>query len=330
MPHDKRRGKYRTIPMTNQRSKHLLLPILKWLVSGIMLTYALHSIDVEQITQMISQQNPLVLICVILLMILQLAISTLRWQHLVFLLSGRIAKPRYAKLFGLNYISIFFNSCLPGTIGGDVVRAMLLKSEKFSLTLCAHSVIIDRMMAALGVYMMMLLSLPWIGKILPKFPATLFLSLGVATIIIGYVILAIAPAILEKFDYRHLLRMAAHLINSIRQVAFAPYDVCITLLQAIAANSVFCTACYILGVSLGAHLSLFDSLILIPPVILLTLLPISVGGWGVREVSMVGFLSLAGVPKEIALSIAVQMGILAIITSLPGAWCYAKSRRKQN
>ncbi len=42
-------------------------------------------------------------------------------------------------------------------------------------------------------------------------------------------------------------------------------------------------------------------MILIPPVLLLMMLPISVGGWGVRELSMVGFLGYAGVSSEAAL-----------------------------
>ena len=57
------------------------------------------------------------------------------------------------------------------------------------------------------------------------------------------------------------------------------------------------------------------------------MLPISVGGWGVREVSMVGMLALVGIDKEAALTISVQLGILAIIASLPGAVIYAKRRK---
>jgi len=77
-------------------------------------------------------------------------------------------------------------------------------------------------------------------------------------------------------------------------------------------------ACYALSVGLRAQLSVLDAFVLIPPVILLTAVPISISGWGVREGAMVACLGLAGVPSEEALSISLLLGAVSVIIGLAG------------
>jgi len=55
-----------------------------------------------------------------------------------------------------------------------------------------------------------------------------------------------------------------------------------------------------------------------PPVILATVLPISIGGWGMRETAMVFMLSLVGVAPERAFLLSVLMGVVTVVMSLPG------------
>ncbi|MDX2073213.1 MAG: lysylphosphatidylglycerol synthase transmembrane domain-containing protein [Alphaproteobacteria bacterium] len=306
-------------------SSRIVFTLIKWILSGGMLAYALHAIDVRQVADMLARQNPLVPVAVIALIIAQMAISTFRWQRLLGLLSPE--KPMgYGTLFNLNFINIFFNSCLPGTIGGDVVRAMLLKSEKLPLSLCIHSVIIDRLFAVFGVVAMVVASLPWLGERLPALPVWLLMGASFAGFIIGMVLLAKLPQLFVRLPSTTLVRHSWALLESLRRVMFSPGDATVMLVQAIASHGCFCLGVYLLGTSIGVAFTLMDCLILVPPVLLLMMLPVSVGGWGVREVSMVGLLALAGVPSAAALTISVQFGLLSIIASLPGAWCYARRR----
>jgi hypothetical protein len=54
-------------------------------------------------------------------------------------------------------------------------------------------------------------------------------------------------------------------------------------------------------------------------VTLVVILPISIAGWGVREVSFVTLLGLLGVEREAALLLSVEVGLLTMLVSLPGA-----------
>jgi hypothetical protein len=73
-----------------------------------------------------------------------------------------------------------------------------------------------------------------------------------------------------------------------------------------------------MAASLGIKVSLLDCIVLMQPVALLASLPISVGGWGVRETAVVLLFGLIGVPSSAALVLSLQLGLLALFVVLPG------------
>ena len=52
------------------------------------------------------------------------------------------------------------------------------------------------------------------------------------------------------------------------------------------------------------------------------LVPISVGGWGLRELAVVSLLSDHGVAPERALLFSVCFGLVSLVGSLPGAFIW--------
>ncbi|MBE9556580.1 MAG: flippase-like domain-containing protein, partial [Proteobacteria bacterium] len=81
-------------------------------------------------------------------------------------------------------------------------------------------------------------------------------------------------------------------------------------------------------IGLGLNVGLFESLVLVPAVILLSTVPVSIGGWGLREGLMVVALGLAGVPADAALSVSILFGLAMIVAGLPGGvlWLMAGGR----
>ena len=65
---------------------------------------------------------------------------------------------------------------------------------------------------------------------------------------------------------------------------------------------------------------------MMPAIILITLLPISFAGWGLREGTMIGFLLFLGLSKSGILALSVLYGILLILASLPGLYFYLFNR----
>ncbi|MDH4316764.1 MAG: lysylphosphatidylglycerol synthase domain-containing protein, partial [Desulfobulbaceae bacterium] len=70
-------------------------------------------------------------------------------------------------------------------------------------------------------------------------------------------------------------------------------------------------------------------LILVPPVILLTILPISLAGWGVREGALIGlFILILGADRSKVLSFSILYGLINIAVSLPGLYFYLNDKNK--
>lgn len=63
-----------------------------------------------------------------------------------------------------------------------------------------------------------------------------------------------------------------------------------------------------------------------PLVILLTILPISFAGWGVREGAMVGLFAMSGASKEAIMAVSIAYGVILIASSLPGFFAWIKSK----
>lgn len=106
----------------------------------------------------------------------------------------------------------------------------------------------------------------------------------------------------------------------------------------VAALSLGTTACILVAfaaaaAAVGAPLSVAATLAVVPVVLTTMLLPITVGGWGVREGAAVALLPLAGVSTSAALAASILFGLLALAATLPGIvplWGRQGSRGGQN
>jgi hypothetical protein len=69
--------------------------------------------------------------------------------------------------------------------------------------------------------------------------------------------------------------------------------------------------------------------VLVPLVVLVSMLPVSVAGWGVREGAMVVALGAVGVDRATALTTSVLFGLALAATGIPGGLLWLYGRRHQ-
>ena len=85
----------------------------------------------------------------------------------------------------------------------------------------------------------------------------------------------------------------------------------------------------VLATALGISVSPFDAFTLVPAALLLAMVPISLAGWGVREVVFIQAFSLAGVAPSNALALSLLYGLVGLITGLLGGAVWFAERRLQ-
>ena len=87
-------------------------------------------------------------------------------------------------------------------------------------------------------------------------------------------------------------------------------------------------AVYILALGLNLDITAFDSIVLMPPVLLAMTIPVSIGAWGVRENAMVVAFGLIGVSAEAATVLGVLLGLVGMAVAIPGGILWLSGRNR--
>jgi glycosyltransferase 2 family protein len=293
-----------------------------------MLAVALRSVDFPAAWKYASEQNDWFLFLAAALLAFQIACGACRWQVILRALNAVMPFVETARIY---YIGAFFGTCMVASVGGDVARGWLMYRNNIRVGTAAISVILDRVAALTGVAIIILAVTPFFVKVVGRAyfaPALIFACLAAAGLL-GIVIVAqldrISVGRLARF---RLLNQLATLGAATRQVFLRPTTSIPVLALGVATQLGGSLAAYAIARSLALNVTATECLILMQPVTLLATLPISIGGWGVREAAVVTFFGLVGVAPSAAVLLSVQLGLLAVVLSLPGGLLFLVQRRR--
>lgn len=239
-------------------------------------------------------------------------LSARKWHGVLHLFGVRIPYPRVLSLY---WSGTFYNNVLPGSIGGDVVKIGGLSQDHVSLADATLSVLLDRL-SGLWVGMLIgLLAALWPSNLPLREPLGLLFAGIVGGGLLGALLL---PRFLQALPTRWQ-RFAA-LGPMIWQRSFL-----VTLGLAAAFQSLVVLHVWAAGLAFQTPLSLLASALYAQALVVITLIPISLNGIGVRETALVFFLAGLGVPPEIATLMGFTLYVTGVLASLPGGLTVVRS-----
>ena len=255
----------------------------------------------------------------IALMVFQLLLGALRWGVVLRVLGAKLSA---AKIVTLYYVGAFFATVLPGLVGGDAVRVWCTVKSGEPLPVSLNSVMLERAAAVLSLAVLVAVSEPVLLAKVPDLPgAWVFPLLSVAGFA-GVFVLSVLDRVPESFRRWRAVRALSYLAADTRRVAFHPQTAAASFFSALLGNINLSLVVWALAVGLNVQIGVVDCLVLVPPVFLLTTLPISVAGWGVREAAMVSAFGFVGVPQSESLVVSIVFGVLNMITAIPGGFAF--------
>jgi glycosyltransferase 2 family protein len=303
-----------------------LFTLFRILISGGLIAAAICLAHPRKIWDVLMAMEswPLVMAC-FLFAIVQV-LTALRWQVVLRSLHGD--PPGIWYLNGLYHIGMFFNFFLPSTVGGDVVRAEMAKSHSGGRTGSYAAVLFDRFSAFIAVVLIGTVALVYSYAGIGWFDwqVALLGLLFVLVSVLAFVVLetSFADRLLHRLSRGHLVRLLAALRNGLAMLQACAADkpmlvliVVLSLLIQIMAIFVV----YLLGIGLGLEVGILFYFVAIPIIILVTLLPISLNGLGVREVMFVVLYAKVGVPSEMALALSFSLTLIFVLFALFGGLC---------
>jgi hypothetical protein len=222
---------------------------------------------------------------------------TLRWYILLRSGDVRISVSQSA---ALTFTGLFSNNFLPTTIGGDVIRLAGAMQLGYDRAVCLASIAADRLIGMLG----MIFTLP-LGLI----PAFHTLGGGAA----------------QSLALSGLVARASSFVRRTIETCSIWFNRPLALLAALGCTwgHMLCTfvTMYILIEALGYHVELWLIAGLWSLAYFVTLVPISINGYGVQELSLTYlFSTVAGLSTAASLTLAVVIRALYIAVSLVGAF----------
>jgi uncharacterized membrane protein YbhN (UPF0104 family) len=186
------------------------------------------------------------------------------------------------------------------------------------------SVIIDR---AIGIA-----SLFAIGFVVVLFPSALtelggrrlvFVLFFGLTLAAGGTALLMAPRLALLMGRGSYTAEFGRLVNAAHTLLLRRREGAGIMAIALAVHAFTVFAVWSLARAAGFPVSILEAAILFVVVVAVALVPISIGGWGVRELAVTSLLSSYGVPLERALLFSLGFGLALLVAALPGALIWA-------
>jgi uncharacterized protein (TIRG00374 family) len=309
--------------MFQQHRRGILFGI-KALISTGLLWYLFEKIDLAPLSDRIAGLEVVPLVGAVSILCIQILLVSIRWRIVVSVLFQYL---RFGKIFKIVMIGAFFNQALPTAIGGDVMRAWYLHLAGARGAHAIYSVLLDRLsaLAANTIFMACLLSV--IFELIPDRAVRFGFVVVILGIVIGFFVLFNLDRVTIFLGRGWIARVGEDLSSSARSVLVnVKYGARVIGLSVL---SLVCSvlAIYLIGRGFDISVDLRSCFVLVPPVILMSMLPVSVAGWGVRELAMVSAFAYVGVPNADALLMSLCFGLVNLTISLPGGLLWLVTAR---
>jgi uncharacterized membrane protein YbhN (UPF0104 family) len=289
--------------------------VLKAAISVALVAYLATSFDLGDAANRIAAVDPVWMAAMVGVFVLQLVNNVVRWC----VVASAIGAPLpFWTAFRILYIAMFLNQALPSTVGGDAARMFFARRAGVSLAGAVNGVMLERVVAVLGLILLVVITQPFLLARIGDNPAKYVFPALAAAGLIGVGVLMVLDRLPQNLTHWALVRGLAKLASDTKLLFLKPRPAMVAVALGVVGTGLIATTAYTLARALHLGVDLLDCLVLIPPVILVTTIPISIAGWGVREGAMVTAFAFIGMTQADAFVLSILFGLAYLVVALPG------------
>lgn len=286
-----------------QQFKNIFKLFIKLAVTAVCLWYVSKKIDWTLTWKLLQQSNKWWLVAAAVLFILSKIVSSFRLNVYFKNIRVDLSETTNLKLY---WLGMFYNLFLPGGIGGDAYKVILLnhhkKSRNCGIKLLSAAVLLDRISGVVG--LAILAGIYFFIISTNKNISTLLLIAVIPALGIYYFsVKKIFPSFLSAFTSTLLLGL---------------------LVQALQVLCAYCIMSSIpIAIGITEHQSAYIFIFLLSSII--AILPFTIGGLGAREVVFLWGSNLFFLDKQQAIYISILFYLITVLVSFVGLrWVYKK------
>jgi uncharacterized membrane protein YbhN (UPF0104 family) len=306
--------------------RRILLSTIKILISAALLYFSLRKVNLLELASRLHMDSLAWIGLAIAVTFLQIFVSVLRWREI----SAECGAPLETKqAMRFNLIGTFFNQTLPSSIGGDAVRLWLVARGGAGWRAATYSIFVDRAIGLVALAIIIVASLPWSYSLISDpqgRSALLLIDFAALAGGLGFLLFGMLRwPWLKHWWGTHHIHACAVIANRVifsrdRGPKVAVLSVLVHVLAVVIA---WCVV-----QSIAAPVAFAQIFQLVPPVMLITMLPISIAGWGVREASMGLAFGYAGLITSEGVNVSLLYGAVTFLVGIFGGLVWILSPEK--
>ncbi|WP_041632641.1 lysylphosphatidylglycerol synthase transmembrane domain-containing protein [Maribacter sp. HTCC2170] len=272
-------------------SRKKLITVVKIAISAILIYFIFTKVDFEQVVGTLKKTNPLYLILAILLFIASKVLASIRLNLYFHELNVCLSQLSNLKLY---LLGMFYNLFLPGGIGGDAYKGYLIKKNFEVDTKKVVSVLIlDRLSGLLLLFIYAcILAILLDNTLLAKYELVIWV-LGILSVVVFWFLIK------RFFNYVLPVFWRSFLLSALVQLA-----------------QLICV--YFILQSLSIQLDTIAYLFIFLLSSIVSVLPLTIGGIGSREVTFFYGATLLALDENTSISISMVFFLITALVSFFG------------
>lgn len=316
----------------NMSRKHLINS-LKITFTALIFYLVFRSVNVSDVLSHFFRVNAHTHLLVLTIALLQTGLMAVRWRAIT-VISGFIIPLKGS--FSAILVSYFFSQGLPSSVGADAFKVWWMKKRDVPLSNVTIIILFDRALGFISLLILCmasiyLLQLKGVLLLDPKMIFSVFV-LPIMTFIFVIVITrnrfpiskdwaifwVLRKNLKEKFH-----RLYIEIADSIKKPLNHKRQLGIQLMLSVLVHLLTVLMAFLVATDLSSNISFIDCLMVVAPSLLISYLPISIAGWGIREGTFAVAFAMAGFSSEMGLLISILLGTSILIISLFGGIIWA-------
>lgn len=295
--------------------KNILKLFVKLAISALILGILVSRMDLGTLGDMTHHFKAGAWLWAVLFVLAQFILITYRWMVLINI--GR-TRMNYKESLQVTLASLVANTLFITAITGVAVRVAMSLQYGASLLKALLATVTDRLMTLAALLFLSAVFLPRLGDYMHEdLYRNLCLYIG-AFIFLTFFFAPLFFKILLKILPRLPLHIR-HIRSGTRYLSVLLGDMKIfgkVTFSSLAGQLCFFASVYCITLSANTDIAFLDLMTVLPIITLVASLPISFGGWGVREGAFIYGLGLLGIPMETAFLISVQTGLIGLLVTV--------------
>lgn len=312
-----------------------LLFLLKIIISISLLTYLLSKIEWQKSLITIHNANFLWLAIAVTLSVLDNMLLTYKWNLLLKVRNKFIS---FWRLLAINMIGGFWGLFLPSSLSTDVIRGYYLVKTSSDKAISITSIFIDRLFALVALLVFVSMASLFAGEILK--------NLYLGYYILGFfLILTLVLILFNTKEFSNLLLTFSNryannnIIKNIIKlrtalIEYNKYPITLSLSFLLSLVVQLFRVCWYITIawSFGVYIPVVYYFIFCPLIVVILMIPVSIGGLGVREGAFVALFTIAGMSLDQAVIISFTSSLITNLVTISGGMVYLfyRSEYKRN